>query len=69
MTQPIFIILHCYEYTQGLCYFPFEINLDRRTGSCNTVNDLSNKVCVPNKRKGLNLNVSNMITGINKSQT
>ena len=37
-------------------------------GSCNTLNDLSNKVCVPNKTAGLNLSVFNMITGINDSK-
>ena len=30
------------------------------------LNDLSNKVCVPNKIEDLNLGVSNMITGINE---
>ena len=37
--------------------------------SCNTLNDLSNKVCVPNKTEDLNLNVFNMITGINELKT
>ena len=37
--------------------------------SCNTLNDLSNEVYVPNKTEGLNLSVFNMITGINKSKT
>ena len=32
--------------------------------SCNTLNDLSNKVCVPHKTEDLNLSVFNMITGI-----
>ena len=45
------------------------VNLDRCVGSCNTFNDLSNKVCVPNKTKDLNLSVFNMITGMNKSET
>ena len=30
---------------------------------------VSNRVCVPNKTKDLNLGVFNMITGINKSKT
>ena len=38
-------------------------------GSCNTLNDLSNGLCVPDKTEDLNLNVFNMITGINKSKT
>ena len=37
-------------------------------GSCNTLNDLSNKVCVPNKAEDLNLSVFDMITGINESK-
>ena len=33
------------------------------------MNDLSNKVCIPNKTEDLNLSVFNMITGINESKT
>ena len=36
---------------------------------CNTLNDLSNKACVPNKTEDLNLSLFNMITGINESKT
>ena len=50
-------------------YYPFTVKLDRYVGSCNTLNDLSNKVCVPNKTEDLNLSVFNMITGINESKT
>ena len=32
------------------------VKLDKRVESCNTVNDLSNKVCVPNKRKDFKSN-------------
>ena len=41
------------------------VKLDRCDGSSNTLNDLSNKLRVPNK---LNLSVFNMVTGINKSK-
>ena len=37
-------------------------------GSCNTLNSLSNKLLVPNKREDLNIHVFNMITGINQSK-
>ena len=46
-------------------YYPFAARLDRWAGSCNTINDLSNEVCVPNKIEDLNLSVFNMITVIN----
>ena len=42
MTQPSFINLHPNEYCQELHYCPY-------VASCNTLNGLSNKVCVPNK--------------------
>ena len=31
------------EYSQGLRYYPFAINVDRCVRICNTLNDLSNK--------------------------
>ena len=45
------------------------VALDRSFGSCNTLNDSYNKVCVPNKTEYLNLSVFNMIAGINESKT
>ena len=68
-TQPTIINLHLNEYTQGLHYYPFAVNLDRCVRSCNTLNGLYNKVCVPNKKEDLNLSVFNMIAGINESKT
>ena len=66
MIQPTLINLHPNEYSQEFHYYPFAVKLDRCVGSCNTLNDLSNKVCLPNKTKDLlNLRVFNMITGIN----
>ena len=67
--QPILINLHPNEYSQEFNYYPFAINLDRCVGSFNILNDLSNKVCIPNKTEDLNLSVFNMITGINESKT
>ena len=67
MTQSTLINLHPNEYSQRLHYYPFVVNLDRCVGSCNTLNELSNKVCVPTK-KDLNLSVCNIITGINESK-
>ena len=47
----------------------FTIILGVFVGGCNTINDLSNKVCVPNEIEDLNLSLFNMITGINESKT
>ena len=42
------------EHNEGLRYYPFMVNLDRCNGICNTFNDLSNRICVPNKTEDLN---------------
>ena len=49
MIQPTLVNLHLNEYSQGLRYYPFVVNLHRCVGSCNTLNYLLNRVCVPNK--------------------
>ena len=68
--QLTLINLHSNEYSQEFQYYPFAVKLDRCAGSCSTVNDLSNKVCVvPNKTEDLNLNTSNIVIGINQSKT
>ena len=67
--QPALISFYPNECSQQFHYYPFMVKLDRSVGSCNTLNDLSNKVYVPNKTEDLNLSMFNMITGINESKT
>ena len=69
MIQPTLINLHPNEYSQEFHYYPFAVNLDQYVRSCNTLNDLSNKVCIPNKTEDLNLSVFIMVTGINESKS
>ena len=61
--------LHSSEYSQEIHYYPSATKLDRFVGSCDTLNDLSNELCIPNKTEDLNLSVFNMIRGINESKT
>ena len=61
--------LHSNEYSQVFHYYPFTVTLEKCVRSCNTFNDLSSKVCVPNKTEDLNLNLFIMITGINVLKT
>ena len=68
MIQPLLINLHPDKYTQGLRYYPFELNLDRCVGRCNTLNDLCNKIWVANETEYLNLSVITMITEINEAK-
>ena len=66
--QPNLMNLHPNEYSQEFHYYPFAVKLDRCVRSCNTLNDLSNKLCFPNKTKDLNTLVFNMISGKNQSK-
>ena len=68
MIQPTFINLDPNEYSQEFHFYPFSVKLDKCVGSCNTLNDLSNKVCVPNKTENLHISVFSMITWINESK-
>ena len=47
--QPALINWHSNKYSQEFDCYPFSVKLDRCVGSCNTLNDLSNKACIPNK--------------------
>ena len=51
MIRTTLIDSHPNEYIQELHYYPFSAKLDRCAGSCNTINDLSNKACVQKKTR------------------
>ena len=55
--QCTLINLHPNEYSQELHHYPFRVKLDRCVGSCNTFNNLSTNVCVPNETKDLNMSL------------
>ena len=68
MTQPTLISLNPNKYSQELHYYLFVVNLVKYIGNLNTLNNLSNRICVPNKTEDLKINIFNLITGINKSK-
>ena len=65
-TQPTFINLYPKECSQELYYYPFVVKLDRYVGSCNTLNELFDKLCVPNITE--DLHVFDMIAEQNESK-
>ena len=69
VTQRTPIDLNSNEYCQKFHYYPFSVKLNSCVGNCGTLNDLSNKLCVPNKTDELNLSMFNMIARINESKT
>ena len=46
MIQLTLIKLHSNEYSQGLRYYPFAVNLAKCVRSCNTLNGTSYRVCI-----------------------
>ena len=69
LTLPTLFNLHPNEYSQELrYYYQLAVNLHRCAGSCNTLDDLYRRVCVPNKTKDLKLHDFNKITGINNQK-
>ena len=65
IVRPIHIDLNTVE----LKYYPFLINLDKCSGSYNSVDDLSTKICFRSKTKDVNVKVFNMITNRNEAKT
>ena len=65
MVRPTRIDLNLIE----LNYYPVMISLDKCNGSCNVVDNLSTKICVPRETKNLLMNKIvkelNMITRVN----
>ena len=46
----------------------FQVNFDRCNGSCNTLDNPSGRICVPNKTEDVNLSIFNTIARINESK-
>ena len=68
MIQPTLINLHPNKNSQKFHCYTFAVKLRRCFGSFNTLNDLSNKVCVPSKTEDLNQSMFKMVTEMNKSK-
>ena len=58
----LFIDLNLVE----LKYYPFMINLDKCNRSCNSINDLSMRICVLSKTKDINVKIFDMVTNRNE---
>ena len=67
MTRPTLIDLNPVEVN----FYPFMISLDKCNGICNTVDNLSMKICFPSEKmlKCLNVKIFNKITSIYEPKT
>ena len=62
---PTLISLNSDNHDQRLHQYPVILSLHRRNWICNTVDDLSSRLCVSSKSTDAILNGFNMITGTN----
>ena len=49
-------------------FYPFSIKVNKCSGSCNNINDLYVKLCVPDIIKNTNIKVFNLMSRINKTR-
>ena len=47
--------------------YPFTVSVNKCGGSCNTVDDVYDRVCVSNKVKNMNVKVFNLISDENET--
>ena len=49
-------------------FYPHSIKINRWKGSCNTINDLYAKICVPDVIKNTNIKVFNLVSRTNETR-
>ena len=49
-------------------FYPYNIQVNKCSGSCNTLDDTIEKLCVSNVIKGLNIKVYNFLTMLNETR-
>ena len=65
IARKILIDLNSDEHNRGMCYYSFMGFVDTCSKSCNTFDNPSNRIRVPNKTEDVKLNVFKMMTRIN----
>ena len=59
-------ILDVNEGVGETLFYPYNVQVNKCSGSCNTLDNLIEKLCVPNVIKGLNIKVYNFLTMLNE---
>ena len=49
-------------------FFPYRIEVNKCCGSCNNINNLYRKLCVPNAVKNINVKVFNLVSRTNETR-
>ena len=48
-------------------FYPYNVLVNKCSGSCNTLDNPMSKICVPNVIKGINMQVYNFLMGLNEN--
>ena len=49
-------------------FYPYSIKVNKRSGSCNNIDDPYSKLCVPDVFKNMNIKVFNLISRTNETR-
>ena len=52
----------------GPVFFPYSVETSKCSGSCNNINNLLGKLCVPDVVKNLNVKLLNLVSGTNETR-
>ena len=61
-------ILDVNEGVGEVLFYPYNVQVNKCSGSCNTLDNPIEKICVPNVIKGLNMKVYNFFTMLNETR-
>ena len=61
-------ILDVNEGVGKALFYPYNVQVNKCSGSCNTLDNPIEKLCVPNVIKGLNMKVYNFLTMLNETR-
>ena len=51
-----------------LLFYPYSIEVNKCSGSCNDINDPNTKLCVPNVVKNINVKIFNLMSKTNETK-
>ena len=61
-------VLKVLEGVGEALFYPYNVRVNKCSGSCNTLDNPIEKLCVPNVIKGLNMKVYNFLTMLNETR-
>ena len=61
-------IINVNEGIGGALFYPYNVLVNKCSGSCNTLENPGAKICVPNVIKGVNMQVYNFLMRLNETR-